>query len=60
MCGSFAGAFPNISRLNSLSNSSLKTFLSDGAAATTAKKEENLHKINTQIGRFYLIYNFQY
>ena len=41
ICGSFADGFPNISLPNSLSNSSLKTFLSDGAAATTAKKEEN-------------------
>ena len=59
-CGSFAGAFPNISLLNSLSNPSLKTFLSDGAAATMAKKEENSQNIDTHMGRFYLVYNFQH
>ena len=59
-CGPFAGAFPNISLLNSLSNPSLKTFLSDGNAAAMARKEESPQNINTQIGKFYLVYNFQH
>ena len=41
ICGSSAGLFPFISFLKTLRNSSLKTFLSDGAAAMTAEKDGN-------------------
>ena len=41
ICGSSAGLFPFISFLNTLRNSSLKIFLSDGAAARTAEKDGN-------------------
>ena len=41
ICGSSAGLFPFISFLKTLRNSSLKTFLSNGAAAMTAEKDGN-------------------
>ena len=41
ICGSSAGSFQIISFLNVSRNSSLKIFLSDGAAATIVEKDGN-------------------